>query len=268
MRERDLAVEGGLMDERELSQEELEYGLDEPDVLGLSGLGYDEQPLEGTGWRVAKSLVVLRNQINAMAPNRRKGADGTIGDAAHAASASRHNPNAAGVVTALDITHDPANGCDIHKIADVIRRHPHRDLAYLISNRRIASRPGWAWRAYGGSAPHSEHVHFGVGTGPDRNPVQPYDDEIPWTLKDGTPTPPPPPVPGTKKRTLRLSHPLMSGADVAWVQRQLNAIKLPVGVDGYYGPETVRAIVKFQRLKKLDPDGVIGPLTWRALEVS
>jgi hypothetical protein len=65
-------------------------------------------------WRPAKSLIQLRDQINQIAPNRSKASDGTIGDAAHASRASDHNPwvreGDAGVVTAIDITHDPDDG--------------------------------------------------------------------------------------------------------------------------------------------------------------
>jgi hypothetical protein len=134
-------------------------------------------------WRLARSLVVLRNQINAVAPNRSRRSDGTIGDASHAARCSRHNPNRSGVVTALDITHDPARGCDIHAIAEHIRRHPHPELNYLISRSRIAGRStGWAWHRYTGSNPHNVHVHFGMGVGSDCSPQPPYDSTVPWNI--------------------------------------------------------------------------------------
>ncbi len=66
-------------------------------------------------WRLAYSLTTLRAECNAAAPNRRKHNDGDIGDAAHASRVSRHNPYR-GVVTALDITHDPARGMDVHAL--------------------------------------------------------------------------------------------------------------------------------------------------------
>jgi hypothetical protein len=134
-------------------------------------------------WRLAGSLVVLRDQINAHAPQRSRASDGTIGDAAHASRCSRHNPNDFGVVTALDITHDPARGCDIHAIADHIRRNPHPELSYLISLGRIAGRStGWAWHRYTGSNPHNIHVHFGVGQGSDCEARPPYDSPAPWNI--------------------------------------------------------------------------------------
>ena len=57
-------------------------------------------------WRLARSLETLRAQINALSPNRSKASDGTIGDAAHSARTSDHNPDGGGVVRALDLTHD------------------------------------------------------------------------------------------------------------------------------------------------------------------
>lgn len=138
-------------------------------------------------WRLAKSLVTLRAELDAFAPHRNKASDGTIGNQEHAARASRHNPNGAGVVTALDITHDPAGGCDIHAICrQQIVVHPHPDLEYVISNRMVAARDhGWTWRPYSGKDDHTHHAHFGVGRGPDSNPVGPYDDTTPWGI--GTP---------------------------------------------------------------------------------
>jgi len=36
-------------------------------------------------------------------------------------------------------------------------------------------------------------------------------------------------------------------------------------IDGKMGPRTRRAIKEFQKAKKLNPDGVVGPKTWEAL---
>lgn len=39
----------------------------------------------------------------------------------------------------------------------------------------------------------------------------------------------------------------------------------PCGADGDFGPATYGGACAFQRGRRLEPDGVIGPLTWRAL---
>jgi hypothetical protein len=124
------------------------------------------------GWRTAQCLLKLRAQVNQMAPNRTTASDGTIGDAAHQSRSSDHNPwvrdGAVGVVTALDITHDPTHGCDAGRIAEALRTSHDSRIKYIIWNRQIASsapkhgRPAWAWRPYSGENPHTHHVHVSV----------------------------------------------------------------------------------------------------------
>ena len=148
-------------------------------------------------WRVVRSLIALRTQINVMCPGRKTGGDGSIGDAKHAESASDHNParyaalGSTPVVCALDITHDPAHGCDSYAIAEAVRASRDPRCAYIISNHRIASNhavgghPAWAWRPYAGSGdPHTGHAHFSsVHTAV-------ADNERPWAIRAGqTPTP-------------------------------------------------------------------------------
>lgn len=130
-------------------------------------------------WRLAKSLEVLRSQINARHPNRSKLSDGTIGDTAHQATASDHNPNSAGVVTAMDITHDPANGVDTWRLADVLRQNKDPRIKYVISNGRIfsSSVDAWQWRKYTGANAHAHHVHVSVGVD--------YDNQAQWKLDAG-----------------------------------------------------------------------------------
>jgi lysozyme family protein len=123
-------------------------------------------------WRVAEALLTLRATVNTAAPRRSKVSDGTIGDPAHAVRTSDHNPwivdGGVGVVTGMDITHDPRGGCDAHRLAEVLRTSGDRRLKYIISNRRIASAapkgsaPAWAWRTYTGANPHNHHAHISV----------------------------------------------------------------------------------------------------------
>lgn len=134
------------------------------------------------GWRVAKALEALRAQVNALAPNRSKASDGTIGDAAHAATKSDHNPDADGVVKALDLTHDPANGCDCNAIWNSLRDSRDPRIQYLIWNRQIvnADVSPWVVRPYNGSNPHSKHIHISV-----KGNRALYDDQRPWQVQVG-----------------------------------------------------------------------------------
>jgi hypothetical protein len=210
-------------------------------------------------WRLAESLVVLREQINAMAPQRSKASDGTIGDIAHRQRPSRHNPNSAGVVCAIDITNDPGKGCPVHEIAERVRQSPHPNLAYVISNRRIAGRStGWNWHGYTGANPHDKHVHFAVGTGPDGAPGPPYDDKQPWRgLRGGSGR-------GLAPRRLRRG---MQGEDVRGLQKILiGARLLPAGgADGVFGPKTEAAVRALQARLGLAVDGIVGPATHAAI---
>jgi hypothetical protein len=132
-------------------------------------------------WRVAKSLETLRDQVNAKWPNRDKSSDGTIGDAAHQATNSDHNPNSAGVVTALDITHDPAHGLDARKLAETLVASRDPRIKYIISNGQIVSSvvSPWQWRTYTGSNAHRAHVHISVN-----GSAGLYDDARAWNLGD------------------------------------------------------------------------------------
>ena len=49
------------------------------------------------------------------------------------------------------------------------------------------------------------------------------------------------------------------------VQARLRARGWKLSVDGSFGPATDKVVRAFQREKRLTPDGVVGPLTWRAM---
>ena len=135
-------------------------------------------------WRLAKSLTTLRNQVNEAYPKRSKASDGTIGDSSHASRPSDHNPNSKGVVTALDLTHDPANGFDAHKLANTLIANRHPNLEYVISNKRIAGAwTNWRWQSYSGSNPHTKHIHVSVGDGrADGQALGNYDSTTKWNI--------------------------------------------------------------------------------------
>ena len=69
-------------------------------------------------------------------------------------------------------------------------------------------------------------------------------------------------------RTLSYTEdePYMCGEDVAKVQEKLNkTVKAGLEIDSEYGPLTKEAVIKFQRKKKLNDDGVVGRKTAEAL---
>ena len=59
-----------------------------------------------------------------------------------------------------------------------------------------------------------------------------------------------------------------SGPNVKSVQEMLNFVGSSqplLAVDGSFGPKTRARVVKFQQVAKLSPDGIVGPLTSKAL---
>lgn len=127
---------------------------------------------------VDKSLNVLLDQLNRHAPNRSKASDGSIGDPAHAARVSAHNPQDTAdssdgndpddQVDARDFTHDPANGADMNEMTEDIRASRDRRVRLVIWNRRqfssysTDSRKAWEWGAYSGTNDHTKHAHVEV----------------------------------------------------------------------------------------------------------
>ena len=132
--------------------------------------------MAGKPWRLARSLVKLRAQIDALSPKRNRAHDGSVGDTSHSARKSDHNP-AHGIVHAIDITHDPEHGCNAADIAEALRKSRDPRILNVIWNRRIFSsqiKP-WVWRPYGGENPHDKHIHISVK-------IAGEDDQKPWSI--------------------------------------------------------------------------------------
>jgi len=199
--------------------------------------------------RIAKSLGVLRDQINKLAPDRSKTSDGWLGDAAHSARKSDHNPDAGGVVRALDITDDKAHGVNANAIARQIVAARMDRVKYVISNGKIASADkGWTWRPYSGSNPHNLHFHVSVVADKRADDISPW----PISLTAEKPNQAPIPWPTIKR-----------GSRGDYVKKLQTA--LAVTVDGAFGPATEAAVIAFQKKVGLPADGIVGPYTWEAL---
>ncbi len=128
------------------------------------------------------ALVKLRAEVDAMAPARSKASDGWLGDAAHAARHSDHNPEPDGSVDAIDITNDPAHGVSCALLADQIKDDPR--VSYLIWNHQIWN-PSISriWRPYTGSNPHDKHMHVSV-TDAGQNDTSPWLEEADDVTKE------------------------------------------------------------------------------------
>ena len=117
------------------------------------------------GWQLSPCLVQFRREVNGRWPNRNKASDGTIGDASHSARYSDHNPDVGGWVDAIDITHSPEHGLDVHHLFRLMAANPDPRIKYLISAGQIWNpkydKPG-QWRTYNGWNKHTRHAHMSI----------------------------------------------------------------------------------------------------------
>jgi hypothetical protein len=116
---------------------------------------------------LCKAGQQLREQFDDTYPDRDRTSDGWIGDTRHQARPSDHNPDAAGVVRAIDIDRDLSGKAKpdlMPDLADQIRlcgKSGDKRISYIIFNGRIASsKKSWAWRPYDGINQHNHHCHI------------------------------------------------------------------------------------------------------------
>ena len=172
--------------------------------------------------RLVEAGYTLRAQVNAKWPNRDKNSDGWIGDSAHAARPSDHNPDAQGWVHALDIDKD---GIDADAFADQLIAHCRARaigsdrIKNVVFRDRVASGtyPGqfWVWRP--GDYGHQGHIHVSFTDAAERNGAK-------FPLPCLAAYPPPAPYPG-KPIGWPSPRSCSAGPPVATIQR---ALRVPV----------------------------------------
>lgn len=121
-------------------------------------------------WYLVPCLKTLFAEFDQIAPGRDHASDGSIGDAAHQAEKSDHNPDSKGAVHAIDVDSNlnaPFSMEDViqYFVAECRKNSPNGNdrgrLKYFIYNRRIwSASTGWKQESYTGSSPHTEHAHF------------------------------------------------------------------------------------------------------------
>ena len=117
-------------------------------------------------YKLCKAGQQLRLQVDDSYPDRDRTSDGWIGDTRHQARPSDHNPDANGIVRAVDIDRDLSGASKpdlMPDLADQIRicaKRGDKRIAYIIFNGRIASpRTFWRFKPYKGINPHVKHCH-------------------------------------------------------------------------------------------------------------
>lgn len=91
-----------------------------------------------------------------------------------------------------------------------------------------------------------------------------------YAVQGGLAAGPKPPAPETRTAAIELPYLARGSRGESVRAAQLLLIGRgyrcgPCGADGDFGPATSGGVCRFQRGRQLEADGVIGPLTWRAL---
>ncbi len=216
-------------------------------------------------WYLNAFLTSYRKAVNVEFPKRGRASDGTIGDQAHAARTSEHNPDADGSVDAWDLdvnllgssseTGTKAEQAAMRTLLGEFQRQPQAQL--WIYQGKIANRDvgNWRVRDYLGANPHDKHAHLQSRESQEKRPYTGDLDEV----FDAPSAKPKPGGPKPGSRTLKEG---MSGPDVAYLQRWLG---LPD--DGKFGPKTEARVRWYQKMRGLGVDGMVGPKTWRAMGI-
>lgn len=122
-------------------------------------------------WYVAPALLQWRKETDALWPERNKASDGFLGDAAHSARDSQHNPNDRGSVNACDTG---IIGIDPYRLVNVAIKDSR--TWYVIYNHTIWSRTNnFRPQKYNGVNGHEHHVHVSILTS-----VTAENDTRPW----------------------------------------------------------------------------------------
>jgi hypothetical protein len=193
---------------------------------------------------LAPSLVRACQQIGERWKHADTSSDGWIGNAAHQATTSDHNPDDKGCVHAID---RGTHGRHLPTLlAGLIAGPPTR---YVIHRRRIWQAADRFWpRTYKGKNPHTGHVHESIfhvlsceQWAGHWSPITGWLDSV--NLSQGA-----------------------TGQEVMVVQAYLLAYWYALRADGVFGPETERLVRAFQKRSGIRVDGIVGPQTRRAFE--
>lgn len=200
-------------------------------------------------WYVDQGLQVLIDEWKRAHPGATVY---TIGDASHASRDSEHNPEPQGSAPGADLGEvDAADFMEskgvtdamLDELADGLVRSRDPRILYVIRNRRICSSvvEPWVWRPYGGSDPHTDHVHLSVNDKFD-------DNESDWKWE--------------KMVARTLSYDTVTGKWPVLMMGDEDA-NLP----GYNVVKRAQLMANYleNTLPAIDTDGVYGPLTARKL---
>jgi hypothetical protein len=127
-------------------------------------------------WVLTRGLNTVRAEFNTVFQDRDKTTDGSVGNLAHQAGPSGHNPDRTGrpeyadgdsldEVRAIDVDKDLRSVVTMEQVIQYLVRRGraghYLPFRYFIYKGRIWARStGWATRVYTGANSHTEHAHF------------------------------------------------------------------------------------------------------------
>lgn len=206
--------------------------------------------------RLVPALTMLRAQINALYPHRDKTSDGWIGDTAHGARISDHNPDASGWVHAIDIDKDGISPYSVVNVAIEDSR-----VNYVIFEGKIWSRAfAFRTRTYTGANKHDKHIHISVLHGTSAQNAHA------WALGGTAPVPvisfQPVAVVRPSQTTPAILQRGMRGDAVRAWQGELWRVGIGVGPhDADFGAFTEGGTHALQRAAGIGADGKVGSAT-------
>lgn len=186
------------------------------------------------------------NEATLRWPSRRRDSDGCCASPEHHKQNpdSDHEPDASGYAHAFDLSHDPASGCDVGKLAATLSEHPDPRVKYVIFNGRIWKARTGHWEEYRGTNPHQKHMHVSI------YPTETFNfDSWPWAGP-------------SEPKTLQQGD---RGEAVKDLQTKLVAKGFALVTDGVFGPATQAALTRFQKRAGLAAIGVADKATLEAL---
>lgn len=197
--------------------------------------------------KLAKTLRILRDDtINIKWPNRPRVHDGWIGNEAHQARKSDHNPNKRDTVNAIDVdaTQPPAPKTPIHVPTAIAAMIMHPSTHYIIHKSRIMDADdGFQPHTYTGSNKHDKHIHNSIR----QSAVAENSSVVYKFIKK-------PLSWGLLKRGSR-------GNQVKELEAYLIAWGYGLSVTGVFGPKVETSVRAFQKRMGITVDGKVGPVT-------
>lgn len=237
--------------------------------------------------KLVKAGVTLRDQLNQRFPKRDKRSDGWIGDRAHQARKSDHNPDKNGWVHAIDIDENMGSGegrkgATAEEFANQLIQYAREGkdggrLKYVVYENRIASgthkNQYWVWRK--GNWGHTQHIHVSFTDKAQRDgskfdlPIfnkndEKFDTSVGDLVAEANKPVSGMPFPGNAFVAYGKRNDYVKAMQAQLIARGYD---IPAGASGNYFQQTERAVKRFyQQEMRLTSNGKkMGPKAWNRL---